>query len=133
MLHMDSGYITPDAPFFDRFYGGGRGSLRGFEFRGVSPRSGRDLDPVGGDFEMLCTAELSFPVYGDNFRGVVFTDIGTVEQDIRIHTIRQGVGAGVRVVLPFLGTQAPLAFDLGFPVLKGNQDTTQVFSFGIGF
>jgi outer membrane protein insertion porin family len=132
-LHVDSGYITPDAPFFERFYGGGRGSLRGFEFRGVSPRAGRALDPIGGDFELLGTAELNFPLYGDNFRGVVFTDIGTVEPDIRIHTIRQSVGAGVRVVLPFLGTQAPLAFDVGFPVLKGDQDTRQVFSFGIGF
>ena len=132
-LHVDSGYITPDAPFFERFYGGGRGSLRGFEFRGVSPRSGRDSDPVGGDFELVGSAELSFPLYGDNFRGVVFDDIGTVEQDIRIHTIRDGVGVGVRVVLPFLGTRAPLAFDVGFPVLKGNQDTRQTFSFGIGF
>jgi outer membrane protein insertion porin family len=132
-LHMDTGYITPDAPFFERFYGGGRGSLRGFEFRGVSPRGGRDSDPVGGDFELIGTAELNFPLYGDNFRGVVFTDIGTVEQSIRIHTIRQSVGAGVRVVLPFLGTQAPLAFDVGFPILKGDQDTRQTFSFGIGF
>ncbi len=130
-LHVDSGYITPDAPFFERFYGGGRGNLRGFEFRGVSPRSGRDLDPVGGDFELDATAEISFPLYGDNLRGVVFTDIGTVEQDIRIYTIRQGVGAGIRVVIPFL-SRAPLAFDVGFPVLKGNQDERQIFSFGIG-
>jgi outer membrane protein insertion porin family len=130
-LHGDAGYITPDAPFFERFYGGGRGSLRGFEYRGVSPRSGRDSDPVGGNFQMIGTAELSFPLYGDNLRGVVFTDIGTVEPDIRIHTIRQGVGAGIRVVIPFL-SRAPLAFDVGFPVLKGDKDTRQVFSFGIG-
>ncbi len=131
-IHTDAGYITPNAPFFDRFYGGGRGSLRGFEFRGVEPRQGRDDDPVGGNFEFETTAELSFPVYGDNLRGVVFTDIGTVEQDIRIHTIREGVGAGVRIVIPFL-SRAPIAFDVGFPVLKGPQDTRQLFSFGIGF
>jgi outer membrane protein insertion porin family len=130
-LHVDSGYITPDAPFFERFYGGGRGNLRGFEFRGVSPRGGRDLDPIGGDFELDATAEVSFPLYGDNLRGVVFTDVGTVEQDIRIYTIREGVGAGIRVVIPFL-SRAPLAFDVGFPVLKGKQDQSQIFSFGIG-
>jgi outer membrane protein insertion porin family len=131
-LHANTGYITPDAPFFNRFYAGGRGTMRGFEYRGVSPREGRGEDPVGGDFELLGTAELSFPVYGDNLRGVVFTDIGTVEQDIQIHTIRQSVGAGVRLVIPFL-SRAPLAFDVGFPVLKGDQDTRQIFSFGIGF
>ena len=129
-LSMDTGYITPDAPFFERFYGGGRGSIRGFEFRGASPRQGRDGDPVGGDFQMVRSAEINFPIYGDGLRGVVFTDIGTVESDIRIHTIREGVGAGVRVVIPFLGT-TPLAFDVAFPVLKGPQDTTQIFSFGI--
>jgi outer membrane protein assembly factor BamA len=131
-LHADTGYITPDAPFFERFYGGGRGSMRGFEYRGVSPRDGRALDPVGGDFNLDATAELSFPVYGDNFRGVVFTDVGTVEPDIRIHTIRQSVGAGIRVVVPFL-SRAPLAFDLAFPVRKSDQDNEQIFSFGVGF
>ncbi len=129
-LSGNAGYITPDAPFFDRFYGGGRGSIRGFQFRGASPRAGRDGDPVGGDFDLTGSAEISFPIYGDGLRGVVFTDIGTVESDIRIHTIRQGVGAGVRVVIPFLGP-TPLAFDVGIPVLKGSQDETQIFSFGV--
>jgi outer membrane protein assembly factor BamA len=131
-LHADAGYITPDAPFFERFYGGGRGSIRGFEYRGVSPRDGRALDPVGGNFNLNATAEVSFPIYGDNFRGVVFTDVGTVEPDIRIHTIRQSVGAGIRVVVPIL-SQAPIAFDLAFPVKKADQDNEQIFSFGVGF
>ena len=129
-LGIDTGYITPDAPFFERFYGGGRGSIRGFEFRGASPRQGRGGDPIGGDFQLIGTAELNFPVYGDGLRGVVFTDIGTIESDIRIHTIRQGVGAGVRVVIPFLGP-TPLAFDIAFPVLKDSRDITQIFSFGV--
>lgn len=131
-LHLDGGYITPDAPFFERFYGGGLGGMRGFEYRGISPQSGRANDPVGGDFAFYGTTEVGFPIYGDNFRGVVFNDVGTVEQDIRIHTIRDSVGCGVRVVLPFL-SPAPLAFDVGFPVHKGPQDTQQVFSFGFGF
>ncbi len=131
-LHVDAGYITPDAPFFERFYGGGRGSLRGFEYRGVSPRDGRASDPIGGDFTLNATAELSFPLYGDNFRGVVFDDVGTVEPDIRIHTLRDSVGGGIRVIIPFL-SRAPLAFDIAIPVLEGPQDTKQLFSFGIGF
>jgi outer membrane protein assembly factor BamA len=129
-LSFDSGYITPDAPFFDRFYGGGRGSIRGFDFRGASPRDGRYGDPVGGDFMLVQTTEINFPIYGDGLRGVIFNDVGTVESDIRIHTIRDGVGAGVRVVIPFLGPR-PLAFDVAIPVLKGPQDTTQLFSFGV--
>jgi outer membrane protein insertion porin family len=130
-LHTDAGYITPDAPFFERFYGGGRGSIRGFAYRGVSPRDGRASDPVGGNFVLMGSAELSFPLYGDNFRGVVFTDLGTVEPDIRIHTIRESVGAGLRVVIPIL-SPVPLAFDVAFPVLKGPQDNSEIFSFGVG-
>lgn len=37
-LSVDSGYITRNAPFFERFYGGGINSIRGFAYRGVSPR-----------------------------------------------------------------------------------------------
>ncbi len=31
--------IGDDAPVFEKFYGGGTGSIRGFKFRGVSPRA----------------------------------------------------------------------------------------------
>jgi outer membrane protein insertion porin family len=128
-LHGSVNYIAGDAPFFERFYGGGIGDVRGFAYRGIGPRAGRDQDPIGGNFNFVTTAELNFPVYGDNLRGVVFDDLGTVEPDIRIHTIRDSVGFGVRVVIPFI-SRAPLAFDLAFPVSKADQDIRQVFSFG---
>ena len=35
----------------------------------------------------------------------------------------------MRVVIPFI-SRAPLAFDLAFPLSKGDQDIRQVFSFG---
>jgi outer membrane protein insertion porin family len=130
-LQLNTGYITRNAPFFERFYGGGIGSLRGFAFRGVSPRQGWANDPVGGDFSLLGSAEVNYPIYGDNLRGVVFTDAGTVEEDIRIHTIRVSVGFGIRLVLPFLG-QAPLKLDLGFPLVKRPEDDVQYFSFAFG-
>ncbi len=132
---IDGDYITPDAPFFERFYGGGLGngygSLRGFQFRGVGPRDGRALDPVGGDLNLVGTVEVNFPIFGDNFRGVLFTDFGTVEPDIRIHTIRDTVGAGVRVTIPQLGFKTPIGLNFAFPVNKGPQDIPEVFSFGI--
>jgi outer membrane protein insertion porin family len=131
-FHGNLGYITGDSVFFERFYGGGLGSLRGFRFRGVSPRSGIDEDPVGGDFLATGTVEANFPVLGENLRGVVFTDFGTVERDIRIGTIRTSIGAGVRLVLPFFG-QAPLAIDFAVPVTKDDQDDTQLISFSFGF
>jgi outer membrane protein insertion porin family len=127
----DVGYLTGGAPFFERFYGGGIGSVRGFAFRGISPRSGPDDDRIGGDFIINATAEVSFPVAGENVRAVVFTDVGTVEEDFRLGTIRSSVGAGLRIVLPVLG-QVPIALDFAVPVTKDDQDDTQFISFSLG-
>jgi outer membrane protein insertion porin family len=127
----NAGYITGDSVFFERFYGGGIGSLRGFEFRQVSPRSGIDLDPVGGNFIATGTVELNFPVIGEGLRAVVFSDFGDVEPNVEIRTVRTSIGAGVRVILPFLG-QAPIAVDFAVPVIKDHNDHTQLISFSLG-
>jgi outer membrane protein insertion porin family len=129
---VDAGWIPNDAPFFERFYGGGIGSVRGFRYRGISPRAGREEDPVGGDWAITGSLELSFPLVGDTFRGVVFTDVGDVEPDFKIGTIRSAVGAGIRLTLPILG-QAPIALDFAYPVTKDDQDDTRIISFSFGF
>ncbi len=131
-LHGNLGYITGDSVFFERFYGGGLGSVRGFQFRGISPRSGIEDDAVGGDFLATGSVELNFPVVGESLRGVVFSDFGTIEQDFEVGTIRTSVGAGIRLVLPFLG-QAPLAVDFAVPLTKDEEDETQLISFSFGF
>lgn len=131
-LHLDSGWIpTNDAPFFEKFYGGGIGSVRGFGFRGISPRSGRDNDAVGGNFMVAGSLELSFPIASEFLRGVVFTDAGTVEEDVRVTTIRSSVGAGVRIILPLFGG-APLALDFAYPITKDERDDVQYISFSFG-
>lgn len=130
-FHTDAGYITGDSPFFERFYGGGIGSIRGFRFRGVSPRDGAADDPIGGEFSLTSSAEISFPLASDNIRGVVFTDVGTVEDSATIGTIRSSVGAGIRLTLPFLG-QVPVAIDFAYPITKSSEDDTQWISFSLG-
>lgn len=131
-FHGDAGYIFGgDDPFFERFYGGGIGSIRGFQFRGVSPRSGPAQDRVGGDFSLTGTVELSYPLVGEILRGVVFTDFGTVEHDVQIGVVRSSVGTGVRLTLPFLG-QVPIALDVAVPITKDHYDNTQFFSFSLG-
>ncbi|MCY2951020.1 MAG: BamA/TamA family outer membrane protein [Planctomycetota bacterium] len=130
-LSADVGYITDSPPFFEAFYAGGIGSVRGFRYRGISPRSGIDEDPIGGNFLITGSAELSFPLAGDVLRGVVFADVGTVETDVRIGTLRSAVGFGFRLTLPFFG-QLPMALDFAFPVTKNDQDDTRFFSFALG-
>jgi len=123
------GYIASDAPIFERFYVGGIGSIRGFEYRGVGPR---EFDtPLGGDFLALASAEYSFPIVEKTLTGVLFIDTGTVSRQVSLSTWRVSVGAGIRFTVPLLGP-VPFAFDFGFPLLKDDEDETEVFSFSIG-
>ena len=131
-LRTDLGYINGDAPFFERYYAGGIGSVRGFRYRGISPRSGVDDDPIGGDFSLTATAELNFPLAGDALRGVLFVDAGTVTDDfLDLADLRVAAGFGFRLTLPFFG-QVPIALDFGFPLVKDEDDDTRVFSFSLG-
>ena len=44
---------SQDVPFYDRYYLGGQGTLRGFDYHGVGPRQvsqdGHLYEPIGGD------------------------------------------------------------------------------------
>ena len=130
-VRADAAYIVGDAPVFERYYAGGFGSLRGFAYRGVSPRSGIKENVVGGDFILLSGGEYSFPLYGKNFRGVTFVDMGTVEERLEITDWRVSVGFGLRIQVDFFGP-VPIVFDFGFPLVKGDDDDTQVFNFAFG-
>jgi outer membrane protein insertion porin family len=130
-VHGDVGYIAGDAPVFERFHAGGFGSMRGFDFRGISPRAGIFEDAVGGDFILLTGAEYSFPLYSKTLRGVTFIDMGTVEEGFEITSWRVAVGFGFRLHLDFFGP-VPLVFDFGFPIAQDDDDSTRVFNFSIG-
>jgi outer membrane protein insertion porin family len=120
-----------NTPFFERFYAGGFQSMRGFEFRGVSPAI--DGYKIGGDFMFLNSLEYQIPILAnDNLYGVVFIDSGTVESSLEIKDYRVTAGFGLRIVVPMLG-QVPIALDFGFPIVKGPDDREQVFSFWVGF
>lgn len=133
VLSLDgtAGAILGDAPVFERFYAGGIGSIRGFQFRGVSPRQGFDDDAIGGDLLLLFSTEYSFPLYGELLRGLVFSDMGTVERDFELSNWRVALGAGIRLHLDFFGP-VPLEFDVAAPVIRNGDDEEQVFSFFIG-
>lgn len=131
------GQIVGDAPVFERFYGGGIGSVRGFKYRGISPRGhwpngAIHRDPIGGDTMLFAGTEYSYPIISDQLRGIFFVDSGTVEEEFEITTYRVSVGFGFRWVIPFFGP-VPMAFDFGFPIVKDDQDRTQVFSFSLGW
>jgi len=126
-LRGEGGAIVGSAPVFERFYAGGTGSIRGFEFRGVGERDGIDDNNIGGDYLVLLGAEYSFPLYGENLRGHYFLDTGTAGSG----TYRAAIGAGVRLTINFLGP-LPIELNLAWPVSSDSDDDEQFFSFLIG-
>ncbi len=130
-FNIDAGYIFGEAPVYERFYAGGIGSLRGFDFRGIGPRGGIRNDVIGGDFKLTANIEYTFPLMGDVLRGVLFTDMGTVEESLTIQDWRVSVGIGVRFTIELFGP-LPIEVDFGFPVVRGEDDEERVVSFFIG-
>ena len=123
---------TRDIPVFERYFAGGQGSLRGFQFRGVGPRD--NDSPIGGKAIWLLSSEYQFPIWEENIRGVAFIDSGSVAldwSDSGIFDVRASVGFGLRILIPFLG-ERPLAIDFGVPLLSQDDDETQIVSFSFG-
>ena len=129
--NVELGYIGGDVPVFERFYGGGIGSIRGFEYRGISPRQDPSATAVGGRFETFIGNEVSFPLVGKSLRGVTFLDMGTVEEDVGVTEWRAAAGLGIRLTIDYFGP-IPMAFDFAWPISTGGDDDTQVFSFSLG-
>lgn len=126
-LRADGGIIFGDPPVIERFFAGGTGSIRGFKFRGVGERDGIDDTNIGGDFRVLLGAEYTYPLVGDNVRGVFYLDTGAVGSG----TWRASVGAGVRFTLDFFGP-VPLELGIAVPVSSDADDEQQVFHFMVG-
>ncbi len=127
------GVTGADTPLFENFFAGGYSTMRGFSFRGASPKVG-DVQ-VGGRAMFLGSLEYVFPLTADDMlRGIAFVDYGTVERDIEFSgkNFRVAPGLGLRIAVPALGP-APLAFDFSVPVSRADTDDTQLFSFFMGF
>ena len=123
------GWTGADTPIYERFFAGGAQSFRGFAFRGIGPVE--NSVSVGGRWMAIGSAEYRLPlVASDAVQGVVFTDFGTVENNVTFDNFRVTVGAGLRVTIPQMGS-VPLAFDFGFPVVSEEFDDERIFNFSV--
>ena len=128
------GFSGGSTPVFENFFAGGTSSLRGFDFRGVSPIDGNVR--VGGEFQWLNSLEYQFPITNDDMiMGVAFVDFGTVEENITISSgnFRIAPGLGLRANVPFLGISAPLSLDFAFAVDEAAGDDKRTISFNFGW
>ena len=127
-----AGASNDSVPASKRFYAGGGGSIRGYEYQSVGDLDAND-DPVGG--RSLLEVSTEFRVRVTEQIGVVpFVDGGTVYRSSVpdfSNTFRWAAGLGLRY---FTGI-GPVRLDVAFPINRRDSDDTYQFyiSFGQAF
>lgn len=138
------GYGDRDVmPFYEHFYAGGYGSVRGYEANSLGPKATNspndlsDPDPFGGSLLTEGSLELIFPTpfAGDtrSMRTAFFVDAGQVfdperDFDPAANEIRLSAGVGFQ----WITAVGPLAFSLAQALNDESGDDTQIFQFSLG-
>ncbi|SMC24461.1 autotransporter secretion outer membrane protein TamA [Desulfacinum hydrothermale DSM 13146] len=107
-----------------RFYTGGGGSIRGYDYQSVGPLKG--TDPVGGRSFFVVNAEARWKIT-QRYGMVLFVDGGSAYADSLpdpSDTLRWGAGLGVRYYSPL----GPFRIDVAFP-LNPREDIDGAFQF----
>jgi outer membrane protein insertion porin family len=128
---------TDEVPPFQRFYAGGIETIRGFQFRTITPRENNFQ--IGGKKMVIGTVEYSLPLYEEIVRGSVFIDGGSVwdagDTDPRTRVtndsgIRASVGVGLAIRTPL--SPLPIRVYFARPIVKNDQDREKTIDFTFG-
>ena len=126
-----SGSSFADIPSSRRFYAGGGGSVRGYEFQSIGPRNSENV-PIGGRSLLEASIEARIRLK-NRFGFAMFADAGEVgaREMPAFSDLRMGVGAGVRYYTNF----GPLRLDLATPInpREGDQNLLLYLSIGQAF
>lgn len=132
-LHMGTiaganrGRVAPSR----RFYAGGGGSVRGFDFQGVGPQDIERL-PIGGNSltEASLEARYRFKALGNDLGVAAFVDAGQVYAGTvpSFNSLRIGAGVGIRYYTAF----GPVRIDVATPVTRRAGDPRVAFYVSIG-
>ena len=121
-------------PIFKNFYGGGLGTVRGFDQNSLGPVDVTG-SYIGGNRRLNLNSELYLPVPGTGndrtLRLFVYGDIGNVwgeNEPLTAASLRASAGVGVTWVSPV----GPLKLSYGTPVRKLPTDRIQRLQFQIG-
>lgn len=122
-------------PLFKNFYGGGLGSVRGFEAGSLGPRDAATGLVLGGPKKINFNLELQapFPGAGNDrtLRMYGFVDMGNVfgaDETIQFDQFRASAGVGISWISPM----GPLRLAFSTPLRKFDNDRIQSIQFQIG-
>ena len=122
-----------DVEYYDRFFAGGLGTIRGYEFRKIGPMD-IDNEELGGNSLLIGSIEIDVPLF-ERVNGAWFIDAGNVwdgSYDWDPLDVNVTTGPGIRLDLPI----GLLRLDYGVPVHNVNQDKSGGrlhFNFGYKF
>ncbi len=126
--------ISDEVPIYNRLFLGGPKSIRGIEYRGVSPYAKREgsseWDPWGGQTLACVNIEYTIPIV-KMLRFAVFTDLGSVSADEfdLSDDFAWTAGVGFRLDLPMF----PIRLDFATPIEEPDHAEKEVFSFTVGY
>jgi outer membrane protein insertion porin family len=122
-------------PVFKNFYGGGIGSVRGYESSSLGIVDPRTYDALGGAKRVIGNAELQFPFPGSgqdrSLRWFTFADTGQIYQEhepIRTSQLRYSAGIGLSWISPV----GPLKLSYAKPLNAKPGDRLERFQFQMG-
>ena len=135
---------TTSLPFFDNYFMGGTGSVRGFRNNTLGPRDSNGY-PLGGSSKIVGNAELFFPVpFFSETKSVrlgTFFDAGALNDSFSINNMKYSAGISGEWLSPF----GALSVSAAYPLNKGTytyqpvpgvsvtqKDQTQFFQFNFG-
>ena len=134
-VQMIDSWGSGDVPVYDRLFLGGPRSLRGYNYRDVSPvsKDAGSNEPIGGNTSYFATLEYIVPLW-EKIRGVAFYDIGAVNSgflDLGMGNLSSDYGIGARFDLPMF----PLRLDYAFPHITGDgiEDNGGRWNFMLGY
>ena len=134
---IDYGRGLGDTPYpvFKNFYGGGIGSVRGYESSSLGAVDSRYGDALGGSSRVIGNAELQLPFPGSgqdrSLRWFGFLDAGQVYQEgekLRYSQLRYSAGLGISWISPV----GPLKLSYAKPLNAKPTDRLERFQFQMG-
>ncbi|MFA5354744.1 MAG: outer membrane protein assembly factor BamA [Thermodesulfovibrionales bacterium] len=120
---------TNELPIAERFFLGGRTTVRGYEQDTLGPRAA-DGTPIGGNTFLMGNLELRFDL-GKGIGLVTFLDAGNVWKDTRIPDVadlRYTTGLGLRYKTPV----GPVRVDYGYKLNKEKGESVGELHFSLG-
>jgi outer membrane protein insertion porin family len=130
---------TKNLPFFENYFGGGTGSIRGFKNNTVGPTDSRGFS-FGGSNKIIGNAELFFPVpflsETKSVRLGTFFDAGRIANSFGLSDLKYSAGISGEWLSPFgalsVSAALPLNAESGSGTVDDPGDQEQIFQFNFG-